>query len=98
MAETQRNQLMEELRSAIRAIIGSILFTPDACIEDSPMTATLCLSIERMLLYRLQSKLIAQETDASNLLLCNETLTSFENSLVNFSVRDSLTPKSSTNV
>ena len=58
LEKTQRNQFMEGLRSAIRDIIGSILFTPDVCIEDSPNTVALCLSLERILLHRLQSKLI----------------------------------------
>lgn len=54
LAETQRNQLIEELRSAIRDIIGGILFKPDIVIEDSPLSVALCLIIERILLYRLQ--------------------------------------------
>lgn len=48
---------MEELRSAIRDIIGGILFKPDVVIEDSPSSVSLSLSIERILLYRLQGKL-----------------------------------------
>jgi hypothetical protein len=54
LAETQRNQLIEELRSAIRDIIGGILFKPDIVIEDSPLSVALFSSIERILLYRLQ--------------------------------------------
>jgi hypothetical protein len=59
LAETQRNQLIEELRSAIRDIIGGILFKPDIVIEDSPLSVALCLIIERILLYRLQGKILS---------------------------------------